>query len=75
MATGYCTMYQSWHGPKVNLIYLFRGGGGKGTDHDHDTLEFDPWSMVKKFDHGHCHPGMCPMVNGENGYFVVKLCG
>ena len=31
------------------------GGGGKAltmTD-DHDTLEFDPWSMVKKFDHGH----------------------
>ena len=24
-----------------------------GIDHDHDTLEFYPWSMVKKFDHDH----------------------
>ena len=25
-------------------------GEGQGTDHDHDTLEFTPWSMVKKVD-------------------------
>ena len=58
---------------------LIRGGGkALATDHDHDTLEFDPWSMVKKFDHGHLHPGICPMVNGQTklvllwSNFVVK---
>ena len=50
-------------------------GGGGGTDHDHDSLEFDSWSMVKKFDHGHRHPGICLMVNGQNGDFVEKLGG
>ena len=44
-----------------------------GTDHDHDTLEFDPWSMVKKFDHDHWHPGISSMVNGQNGYLVLKF--
>ena len=31
--------------------------------------------MVKKLDYGHCHPGICPMVNGQSGHFVfmVKL--
>ena len=39
----------------VYYCILIRRGGGYATehDHDHDTLEFDPWSMVKKFDHGH----------------------
>ena len=57
------------------LINLGGGGGGQGTDHDHNTLELDPLSMVKKFDHGHWHPKICHMVNGQKGYFVVKLRG
>ena len=37
----------------VNVaLKLGGGGGGVGVRH-HDTLEFDPWSMVRKFDHGH----------------------
>ena len=45
--------------------------------HDHDTLEFDAWSMVTKFNQGHTNPGICicPMVNSQNGYFVVKPLG
>ena len=36
------------------LTISIRGRGKALTMvHDHDTLEFDPWSMVKKFDHGH----------------------
>ena len=39
-----------------NIDYCFEGIlnhrlGEEGTDHDLDTLEFVPWSMVKKLDH------------------------
>ena len=41
----------------IAILALIRGGGGgralAGPCHDCDTLEFDPWSMVKKVDHGH----------------------
>ena len=39
---------------------IIRGGGGLGTDHDHDTLEFTPFLMVKKVvdhDHDNRQPG------------------
>ena len=39
------------------------GGGELGTDYDHDTLEFTPWSMVKKLT---MKPSILPMVNGQN---------
>ena len=51
-----------------------RGGGeGKALTMTPSNLTHGQWS--KKFDHGHCHPGIFPMVNGQNGYFVANFDG
>ena len=48
-------------------LYIWGGGGERGKSL---TITMAPWnltlSMVKKLDHGHFHPGVCPMVNSQN---------
>ena len=49
------------------------GGGGKALTPDNDTLKFDPWSMVQKFDHGHYTLESAPWSIVKMGRFCAQI--
>ena len=53
--------------PWVEGLLRIRGGGGLGTDHDCDTLEFAQWSIVMALLIG------CPVYQGLSSFFLYSI--
>ena len=53
--------------PGLRDFYESGGGGGLGTDHDCDTLEFAQWSIVMALLIG------CPVYQGLSSFFLYSI--